>query len=533
MDNKLQVRLPMLLAATLAVGMFIGQKLPHSDKMYKLGGTRAGSAMDEVLRYVDAKYVDTVDMERLQKTALDNMLDGLDPHTNYISPDELQAVNDDMSGGFEGIGIEFIMIDDTMNVVAPLPGGPAEAVGLMAGDKIISIDGNEIAGKKMDNGAIYKKLRGNKGSVVKLGILRPRELLVRLFDITRDVIPVHSVEVAYMLDGQTGYIKIARFTNKTYQEFMEALAPMVEKEHLANLVLDLRDNPGGYLEEATQMLSQFFPEGKLLVFTEGRTEEKKEYKSNGRARFTIDNIAVLIDEGSASASEIVAGAIQDWDRGWVIGRRSYGKGLVQEQYPLSNGGGLRLTVSRYYTPSGRSIQRDYKNTKEYDHEAEKRGLNGELTDASKGKLQDSTKYYTGLGRLVYGSGGISPDIFIPLDTSYSSVFFASVRAQIPIFMSRWMDGKDKASFPTDKDAFVQKYEVSDAHLEALVAFAQSKKIKIESNQLDKCKAELKLLLKARLAKILFGDAYFFRVVNNDDTAIEKALSVIKSGQKLK
>jgi carboxyl-terminal processing protease len=336
-----------------------------------------------------------------------------------------------------------------------------------------------------------------------------------------------------MLDANTGYLKINRFTARTYQEFMEALAPMVEQKGLQNLVLDLRGNPGGYLEEATEMLSQFFSEGKLLVYTKGRTQDRKDYKSNGRARFDIQNIAVLIDEGSASASEIVAGAIQDWDRGWVIGRRSFGKGLVQEQYPLSNGGGLRLTVSRYYTPSGRSIQRDYQHDKNYNQEAERRLTSGELTGSKTAQLADSTKYYTGMGRIVYAGGGISPDVFIPIDTAFANDYYYALRAKIPQFVARFLEQTDTTIFPATAADFATQYTLPDAVLEAFLSYAEKQQLTRKTAELARCRTALKLQLKARIAKARFGDEGMYRVLNDDDPAVEKALQIVKSGERVK
>ncbi len=344
--SKFQIRLPVILAVTLAAGMFIGQQLPHFDENIRFAPAgqsgRVAGTLDEILRYIEARYVDTVNTEQVKTGAIDHLLEQLDPHSVYITPDELKAVEDEMNGGFEGIGIEFLMVDDTIQVVTPLSGGPSEAAGILAGDRIITINDTVVAGIKIDNGKIFKKLRGPKGSTVVIGVLRGialsarEEKSLRKFVITRDMIPVKSVDIAYMLDQNTGYVKINRFSARTYQEFMESIRRC--GRYPENLVIDLRGNPGGYLEEATDLLSQFFPDGKLLVYTRGRVEGRSDYKSNDRARFNIQNISVLIDEGSASASEIVAGAIQDWDRGWVIGRRSFGKGLVQEQYPLGDGG---------------------------------------------------------------------------------------------------------------------------------------------------------------------------------------------------
>lgn len=531
--SKFNIRLPLILAATLAAGMFIGQQLPHYDANARfLPGDQAGPApgtLNEILRYIEARYVDTVNAGHLKNGAIQHLLEQLDPHSVYITPEELEAVEDDMSGGFEGVGIEFLMVDDTIQVVTPISGGPSEAAGIQPGDKIVTINDTVVAGVKIDNGKIYKKLRGSKGSGVKLGVLRGRERSLRAFNILRDVIPVKSVDIAYLLDDKTGYVKINRFSARTFQEFAEALAPLAEKG-MQNLVLDLRGNPGGYLEEATDLLSQFFPDGKLLVYTEGRTEKRREYKSNGHAQFNIANIAVLIDEGSASASEIVAGALQDWDRGWVIGRRSFGKGLVQEQYPLGDGGALRLTVARYFTPSGRCIQRDYKLDNDYDHEAERRLQNGELSDASKIKYADSTQYYTGMGRVVFGGGGIAPDVFIPIDTSFSSDYFYNVRQQIPQFAARWMESHERSAFPADLKTFVKSYAITDAMLDELTGYAEKQGVAKKEQELKLCRNELKHQLKARIAKILFHDEGLFSVLNDDDPAVEKALQVLKSGE---
>lgn len=529
-----QVRMPLLLALTLTLGMFIGQQLPRYDRdIYFEPGTsnRASSGtLDEILRYVQSKYVDTVKIDEIRTGAIDHLLEQLDPHSVYISPEELQAVEDDMSGEFEGVGIEYVVVDDTMQVVSVFPGGPSESAGVLPGDKIITISDSVVAGVDIENKKIFAFLRGRKGTQVELGVLRGREKSLRDFNITRDVIPVHSLDVAYMLDGQTGYVKINRFSATTYQEFMEAVRPMVETKGMQNLVLDLRGNPGGYLNEATDLLSQFFSDGKLLVYTKGRTEARRDYKSNGRSRFNIQNMAVLIDEGSASASEIVAGAVQDWDRGWVIGRRSFGKGLVQEQYPLGDGGALRLTVARYYTPSGRSIQRAYKHNSEYGHEAERRLKSGELADPSKVKIADSTQYYTGMGRVVYGGGGIYPDVFIPLDTSFANDYYYELRQMVPQYAARWLEQNPRSTLPATLDAFLHDFQVTDAMLESMVAFAEKEGVSRQPAQLAKSKPELKLQLKARIAKALFREEGLYRVLNDDDPAVDKAKQLLGSGE---
>lgn len=533
LNTKPQIRFPLLFALALAVGIFIGQQLPRSERHFTKSSVQQnhpGSVMDEIMQFVKARYVDTVDVNSIKDKAIRNLLDQLDPHSIYITPEEAIAVDEDMKGGFDGIGIEFLMLDDTILVVTPLPGGPCESVGILAGDKIIRINDSIVAGVKIDNGKIYKKLRGEKGSEVRLSVLRGSNVLD--FKVLRDRIPVKSVEIAYMLDDATGYVKVNRFMAKTYTEFMEAIRPMAEEKNMRNLVVDLRGNPGGYLDEATQMLSQFFPEGKLLVYTEGRTDSRQEYNSSGRARFNIQQIAILIDEGSASASEIMAGAIQDHDRGWVIGRRSFGKGLVQEEYPLTNKGRLRLTVARYFTPSGRCIQRNYKGNTHYGNDEANRLKSGELTDGTKMAVADTTKFYTGMGRVVYSGGGITPDVFIPLDTSYFNPFFNEMNGHLPQFLSRWME-QHKGGLPTDANEFEQNYKVGDDIIAALADYAIKQGAKRDEKQLLQSKNELKLRLKSRMARVLFGDTVQYKIINSDDPAIEKALQLIKSGASLK
>lgn len=532
--TNFQIRLPIIFAAVLALGMLLGQRLPRPDALVKFTNhpnSSAGfaGAFDEIIRYIEAKYVDTIETSALKTRAINHLLQQLDPHSVYISAEEFKLVEDDMTGDFEGIGVEFIMLDDTIQVVTPLSGGPAETAGVRAGDKIVTIEDSTVAGIKIETASIYKKLRGPKGSPVKIGVKRGKELALQHFTILRDVIPVKSVEVAYMLDQDIAYIKINRFSAKTHQEFIEALSTLVEKQNAKRLVLDLRGNPGGYLNEAVDLLSQFFTEGKLLVFTQGRAEKKKEYKSNGRARYNIENIAILIDEGSASASEIVAGAIQDHDRGWIIGRRSYGKGLVQEQYPLSDGGALRLTVARYYTPSGRSIQRNYQNgAEEYAHETERRLQNGELSNSDKIKFEDTTRFYTGLGRIVYGGGGIMPDIFIPLDTSFAHPHFFEVRQLLPLFTSRWLEQTGRQNLPGSLEEFM-KFQISEDLMAQLLQFAAKESTRKDTQLPPKSILELKHLLKARIAKLLFDDLGLYKILNEDDPAIEEARSVLRSG----
>ncbi len=533
-SKSLQTRLPLLLAAVLALGMFIGQQLPRYDGHIWVASAASRYApsrglLEEVLEYVAARYVDSVSTEGLQERAVHQILKQLDPHSTYLSPEELSLEEEVMNGSFEGIGIEFLVVDDTIRVISAIAGGPSERAGILPGDKIVAIGDSAVAGVGITDADVVRRLRGTKGTSVRIGILRGQEQKLRYFTVERDLIPVHSVDAAYMLDDKIGYIRINRFSAVTQQEFMEALERMVAQQGMRHLVLDLRGNPGGYLTEATDLLSQLFPKGKLLVYTEGRAEPRQEYKSHGRARFDIDGIAVLVDEGSASASEIVAGAIQDHDRGWVIGRRTFGKGLVQAQYPLSNGGALRLTTARYYTPSGRCIQRNYKGISDYEEEVDSRLRNGELTDSAAMVPADTTRYFTGAGRVVYGSGGVSPDVFIPLDTSYLNDCYSNVQPHVSPFVARWSDTHPSLGPFANAAAFVRQYTVSDSMLQQLAGYAAEQGVSVDPAQWVRCRHELRRQIKAHLARRLFQNEGYYRVLNDDDPAVEKALQLLRGG----
>lgn len=533
------ILLPLLFALTLVGGLFIGMRLqseagpvlvrPMDDDAVFLG---SDSRVEEILRYIDAKYVDSVDREALIRTAIRSVLDRLDPHSNFISKEDLQAINEQLEGNFDGIGVEFMMLDDTLVVVTPLSGGPAEAVGVQAGDKIVMIEDSLIAGTEIEEADIVNMLRGEKGSQVNIKVRRPGEADLIPFTIERDEIPVFSVDASYMLDEKTGYIKVNRFTATTYDEFMKGLERLVDEEGMEDLVLDLRGNPGGYLHQATNLLSQLFTErGKLLVYTQGRNVSRVDYESTGRAFFDIDDVTVLIDEGSASASEIVAGAIQDQDRGVIIGRRSFGKGLVQEQYPLSDGSALRLTISRYYTPSGRSIQKPYdqENPDAYNHDFVDRLENGELVDSgANGVGQDSSEaFYTDNGYVVYGGGGISPDVFIPFDTLLLNETYLRYRNQVPNFVFRLLEeaAGQFATYEANPELFAAEFEPQRQVIDQFIAYAREQADLPEPA--PRVRRELARFIKARLAKQLYNNEAFFRVWNQQDPMVQRALELMQ------
>jgi carboxyl-terminal processing protease len=483
------------------------------------GGTYSGGngRVEELIRYVEARYVDEVDKEELTATAIQSILDKLDPHSSYIPSKELQEVNDQLDGDFDGIGIEFFILDDTLLVVTPLAGGPSEAVGIMAGDKIVMIEDSIVAGKDKNVREITGMLRGKKGTDVRIGVLRGSQGNLLEFTITRDAIPMNSVDVGMMLDEKTGYIRLSRFSAKTYEEFMKALEPLVEEHKMEDLVIDLRGNPGGYLQQATRILSQLFKEKqKLLVFTEGRKTGRNEYNTSGMPFFDVNNIVVLIDEGSASASEIVAGAIQDRDRGVIVGRRSFGKGLVQEQYELSDGSALRLTVAKYYTPSGRSIQKPYDDKEDYAHDFMDRMESGELSGEKDAEVTDSTQYHTTNGHVVYGGGGIIPDVFVPLDTTMFSDTYTALRQQLSRYVYRFMENPDRDFSEYTLQTFKTDFNVDDEMFMDFVEFVRAEDAEINEVDLAKCKADIQNRLKAQIARQLYREEGLYGILLEKD-----------------
>lgn len=535
-----KVWLPLAFALVLIGGMYIGMQLGTKspavvvDRSEAMAGSSVGQGkIEELIRYIEAKYVDDVDRDALVQDAIDHILEKLDPHSTYFTADEFRDANEQMEGSFDGIGVEFMVMDDTIVIVSPLAGGPSESVGIMAGDKIISVEDSIIAGVELSERDIVSLLRGARGSEVRVGIKRGDESKTRYFTVTRDKIPMNSVDVAYMLDDKTGYIKVNRFSATTYEEFMKGMEDLIENHKMQDLVIDLRHNPGGYLQQATNILSQLFKEkDKLLVYTEGRAVNRNDYESSGRAFFDVDDIVVLIDESSASASEILAGAIQDHDRGIIVGRRSFGKGLVQEQYRLRDGSALRLTVARYYTPSGRSIQKPYGDLEKYNHDVMDRYESGELVEADKMTIQDSTKYYTAQGHVVYGGGGLVPDIFVPIDTMLFNETYLILQQYTREFAFRYTADNANQFSEYTLEKFVDRYQVNEAVFNAFLGYVREKGMKEKLPNLKQVKGEIELLIKARIARQLFGDVGFFTVLNQRDEMVRKALEILKEADPL-
>ena len=535
-NGKLNIWLPFLFAVVLAGGMYVGSQLNPAPQLIiqtdgidpaefsKIGNGR----IEDLLRFIEARYVDEVNSDELIEKAIDKIISELDPHSSYIPVSQVERINDELEGNFDGVGIEFIILDDTIVVVAPIAGGPSEEAGILAGDKIVEINDSTAVGGETDVRELVNKLRGQAGSKVKVGVKRGKNKTVKNFNIKREPIPIFSVDVGYMLDERTGFIKVNRFSATTYREFMEEVEELKEKG-MEDLVVDLRQNPGGYLREATKMLSQLFPEkGKLLVYTEGRTVRRNEYKSTGLTHFAIGKVAVLIDEGSASASEIVAGAVQDWDRGVIIGRRSFGKGLVQEQLDLNDGSALRLTVARYFTPSDRLIQKSYDDKNAYSSDIINRYQGGELLNKDSIHQSDTTQFYTKLEkRIVFGGGGITPDVFIPLDTTYLNDSYISLRQVLPQYIYRYAEENANDLREMSLEKLRDDFVVDENMLNDFIKFGEENGAKIDPADFDKIKENVKLLLKARLARNLYKEDGFYTIWNDSDEVVKAAMRALK------
>jgi carboxyl-terminal processing protease len=529
---------PALAAGIMVVGMLVGFQLKESIPNYSQDHKSGLDKFQEVVRFVNMNYFEPVNNDKLVDDAIRGLLEGLDPHSFYIPKTEMKEIEEQMQGSFEGIGVEFNIIDDTIFVVAPIAGGPSEKLGIMAGDRIVRIDGKNFAGVNITNNDVFKNLRGTKGTKVKISVKRLGVKDLIDFEITRDKIPVYSVNYSYMVDDVTGYMMVSRFAETTFNEFREHLQKLRQKG-VKNLILDLRGNPGGYLDEARKMADAFVPGGKMLVYTEGRTPESKQQfiSTDFINEFETGGVVVLIDQGSASASEIVSGAIQDHDRGIIVGTRSYGKGLVQTQHKLADGSAIRIVISRYFTPSGRCIQKPYnKSAKEYQQELNERYENGELFDESKVKFADSLKYKTKSGRTVYGGGGIMPDVFVARDTSGWSPYLAELnyRNIIRQFAVRYIEANEKeliAQYKTAKN-FVEKFQVTDRLLKEMVEFANTHKIKYDEKGFNTSKSIIANNLKAFIGRNLFNEDAYHPVFLQQDITFKKALELMPEAIKL-
>lgn len=488
-----------------------------------------------VLQIIDFAYVDSVNQPEIVETAIIEMLKKLDPHSQYISKKDLDRINEPLVGSFEGIGITFQIFKDTILVIAPVPGGPSDKLGILAGDKIVIIDGEDATGKKIDNQYVMDKLRGKKGTKVVVGILRAGKDELIDFTIVRDKIPLNSIDATYMLAPDIGYIKLNRFSRTSMDEFNESIAELQEKG-MKDLILDLRGNSGGYLDVAITLADEFLDNGKLIVYTEGLKNPKQEFDATAAGGFEKGRLIVLINEGSASASEIVSGAVQDWDRGLVVGRRSFGKGLVQRPFKLPDGSVIRLTTARYYTPTGRCIQKPYdEGIEEYYKDFHKRLEHGELVNADSIKFPDSLKYYTPNGRTVFGGGGVMPDVFIPIDsTRFSDYYIDLIRKGVfNRFVMSYLDKNRKKinkEYP-DVDKFNDEFSFDDEQYEKFTKMAVEEGVERKDD--DKFyypDEKIKIQLKALLARNLWDVNAYFQVINELDSELQDAVELLENGK---
>ncbi len=496
----------------------------YSEQLHKFG---------RVLTLVNSLYVDTVNQESLVEDAIVAMLQELDPHSIYISKDEVKRMNEPLDGEFEGIGIQFNILEDTLMVVATIPTGPSEKLGIMAGDRIITVDAENIAGVGLKNSDVLKLLRGEKGSIVEVEILRRGKAELLDFSIERDKIPIFSVNAGYIIDNEIGYVKLNRFA-KTTDEELDAIFEDFKSKNISKIILDLSGNGGGYMDKSIWLADQFLTENEMVVFTEGQNSPKREYRASSKGRFENSKVVVLVDEGSASASEIVSGAIQDWDRGVIVGRRTFGKGLVQRPFPLPDESMIRLTVARYYTPSGRCIQKSYEDgIEDYATDLLTRYEHGEFTNRDSIQFSDSLMYTTLRNeRKVFGGGGIMPDVFIPLDTLSVSDYHSRLMRKRLIFSFaiKYIDENRKElseKYP-DFDSFNRQFEVTDNLLNALKESAIEEGIKIpEETPTEYQNKRLETHLKSLIASDIWETNEFYQVNNAMNESVQKAIEILK------
>ncbi|WP_416868145.1 MAG: S41 family peptidase [Imperialibacter sp.] len=533
-NSKWAIRLPIIITSAVAIGVLLGANFTTSDTP---SGDMNKSLFKfrEVLGYIDRNYVDDVDSEELVETAIVKMLEKLDPHTVYIPKEEAVLAQSQLQGNFEGIGIEFNIFKDTLYVVTPLSGGPSEKVGLQAGDKIVKVDGENIAGIGLNNRKVFEKLRGPKGSEAKLQIIRDSKKAPLDFTIIRDKIPQSSVDVSYMVNKEVGYIKVSRFTATTYDEFYAAMEKLID-QGMKKLVLDLTGNPGGYLDKAVNMADELLADDDMIVYTKGKeTRYNDEYRAVRKGIFEKGPVVVMIDQGSASASEIVAGALQDNDRALIVGRRSFGKGLVQMPINLSDGAELRLTISRYYTPSGRSIQKPYDGKDAaYSHDLADRYENGELFVADSIHVNDTLEYATGKGRKVYGGGGIVPDFFVPIDTTETSSYLTKMYTSNSLreYTFKYYEANKQKFEKMGFDEFFNDFSVTDKMLEDLNKVAKENGVKYAAADFAKSKELVRIHMKAQIARSNWGEEGFFPVFNQADEIFIKALTLFDQAEQL-
>ena len=524
---KRKYLIPIYLAVAVAFGVLLGIVISRSNNantFINKGGKM--NLVDKVFYLIENQYVDTVNSEKLQVEAVKSVIEKMDPHSEYFEPEVLEEVNEDLQGSFEGIGVTFRIEKDTVTIISTIKGGPSEKTGILAGDRIVYVGDSLIAGVGIINNKVMKLLKGPRGTKVDVKVFRRGVSELLDFTITRDVIPTYSVDVAYMLDETTGYIKLEKFIATTHKEFVKAVKKL-QGQGMKKLIFDLRDNSGGYLAEAVEIVDEFLPKGSLIVYTQGEHRDRQYIFARRHGMLEETPVTILIDEGSASAAEIVAGALQDNDRGTIIGRRSFGKGLVQEQFDLGDGAGLRLTVARYYTPTGRCIQKPYDGDREkYILEAYDRYNSGEMFSADSIHFADSLKYITPGGKTVYGGGGIMPDVYVPLKQDSTEYFFNKIVNASIVFQYAfdYSDAhRDELLKYGDENNFDNKFVFTDKMWNDILAEAKKKKITGTDEQKEVAKTKTKQLFKAYIARNIFGDEAFYPIYEPLDEVLKEAV----------
>lgn len=534
-DNNHSSRfIPIIIALSVVVGILIGTFYANHFSGNRLSIINTSSnKLNDLLRIVDDQYVDTVNMSDLVEKAMPQILAELDPHSTYIPAQNLEASNAELKGHFSGIGVAFTVQRDTIFVNEVISGGPSEKVGMLAGDRIISVNDTLFVGEEVNNESTMRKLKGPKGSEVKLGVLRPGVKEILYFTIVRGDIPVKSVDAAYMLTDDIGYIRINKFGETTYTEMIIALATLQQK-NCKSLVIDLRDNAGGYMGASIQMVNEFLPKNRLIVYTEGRKSPRQEFRSDGRGTNQKTPLIVLTNEFSASASEIFSGAIQDNDRGIIIGRRSFGKGLVQQPIDFRDGSAIRLTIARYYTPSGRCIQKPYSNGKDenYEYDLQKRFDHGEFFSQDSIKQNESLAYHTSLGRAVYGGGGIMPDIFVPQDTTgYTSYYYMAMNNKLTIqYAFQYTDENREKLFQFEDMHSMLAYLKKQYLVDKFVRFAESRGLKRRNLMINKSYKLLERAIYGNVIYTMLGMEAYVEYLNESDPTVLKAIEVLEKGE---
>jgi carboxyl-terminal processing protease len=528
-NKGIAIYFPIIIAVVLVLGILVGRYYNGSNAENRFIIIPKANKLDNVLNYIENEYVDEVSKGQLIELAIPKILEELDPHSQYIPAAELQKVNEPLEGNFSGIGIQFNMLNDTLVVIQTIANGPSQKVGVIAGDRIVKVNGEEVAGHKVPSDSIVRRLRGPKGSEVHVDVLRRNVEQLLGFDIVRDNIPLYSVDVAYMIQDNIGFIKLNKFSATTEEEFVASVNKLREKG-MKKLILDLRENGGGFMNAAVFIADQFLNGNELIVYTQGKARQKQEFHSSPGGLCTDIDLTILIDENSASASEILAGAIQDNDRGTIVGRRSFGKGLVQEQKPLADGSALRLTIARYYTPTGRSIQKPYsKNLNSYYLDINTRFIHGELENADSNKFADSLKFVTKGGKVVYGGGGIMPDVFVPMDTSGVSDYYLNIRNQglLYRYSLNYADNNRKVLAGLKSPGDFVKYLDNQNVLRKFVVFAAKAGVKEKPKEIRVSEKILKVQLNAYITRNFLDNDGFFPIIQEIDNTLTRAVETLR------